>query len=120
MGWILRMPAAPGVEFRDAGDRAGARAGNAVEVLAELGRPAFAETCTSHSSFADGETRRAFPRTLQSVAEYPIQSVNALNRLNLRECLPVLAVRAIWRPLQSPLTRPAVVTIRFAACVRRR
>ena len=57
-----------------------------------LRSPRGAEIWNAYSSFADSETREAFLRTLRSVVDYRGQSVSALNRLNLREALPVLAI----------------------------
>lgn len=47
---------------------------------------------SAYSSFGDSETRQAFLRTLRSVVDYRGQAVSALNRLNLREGLPILAI----------------------------
>jgi pimeloyl-ACP methyl ester carboxylesterase len=63
VGWILRLLAAPGAEIWNA-----------------------------YSSFSDRQTRDAFLRTLRSVVDYRGQSVSALNRLNVRDDLPVLAI----------------------------
>jgi pimeloyl-ACP methyl ester carboxylesterase len=97
VGWILRLLAAPGAEFvmPVIAPSPVLRAGNAVKSWlssAGLRSPRGAEIWSSYSSFADSETRQAFLRTLRSVVDYRGQSVSALNRLNLREGLPVLAI----------------------------
>ncbi|WP_304107370.1 alpha/beta fold hydrolase [Mycolicibacterium bacteremicum] len=97
VGWILRLLAAPGAEFvmPVIAPPPVLRAGNAVRswlTAAGLRSPRGAEIWNAYSSFADGETREAFLRTLRSVVDYRGQSVSALNRLNLREGLPVLAI----------------------------
>jgi pimeloyl-ACP methyl ester carboxylesterase len=97
VGWILRLLAAPGAEFvmPVIAPPPVLRAGNAVRSwlsTAGLRSPRGAEIWAAYSSFADGATRGAFLRTLRSVVDYRGQSVSALNRLNLREGLPVLAI----------------------------
>lgn len=97
VGWILRLLAAPGAEFvmPVIAPPPVLRAGNAVRSwLTSVGlrSPRGAEIWNAYSSFADSETRDAFLRTLRSVVDYRGQSVSALNRLNLREGLPVLAI----------------------------
>lgn len=97
VGWILRLLAAPGAEFvmPVIAPSPVLRAGNAVRSWlssAGLRSPRGAEIWSAYSSFADSETREAFLRTLRSVVDYRGQSVSALNRLNLREGLPVLAI----------------------------
>lgn len=97
VGWILRLLAAPGAEFvmPVIAPAPVLRAGNAVKSWlssAGLRSPRGAEIWASYSSFSDSETRHAFLRTLRSVVDYRGQSVSALNRLNLREGLPVLAI----------------------------
>ncbi|MGN7782744.1 alpha/beta fold hydrolase [Mycolicibacterium sp. 22603] len=97
VGWILRLLAAPGAEFvmPVIAPPPVLRAGNAVRSwLTSVGlrSPRGAEIWNAYSSFADSETREAFLRTLRSVVDYRGQSVSALNRLNLREGLPVLAI----------------------------
>ena len=57
-----------------------------------LRSPRGAEIWNAYSSFSDRQTRDAFLRTLRSVVDYRGQSVSALNRLNLRDGLPVLAI----------------------------
>lgn len=97
VGWILRLLAAPGAEFvlPVIAPSPVLRAGNAVRSWlssAGLRSPRGAEIWSAYSSFADSDTREAFQRTLRSVVDYRGQSVSALNRLNLRESLPVLAI----------------------------
>jgi pimeloyl-ACP methyl ester carboxylesterase len=97
VGWILRLLAAPGAELvmPVIAPPPVLRAGNAVRSwLTSVGlrSPRGAEIWNAYSSFADSETREAFLRTLRSVVDYRGQSVSALNRLNLREALPVLAI----------------------------
>jgi pimeloyl-ACP methyl ester carboxylesterase len=97
VGWILRLLAAPGAEFvmPVIAPAPVLRAGNAVRSWlssAGLRSPRGAEIWAAYSSFSDSETREAFLRTLRSVVDYRGQSVSALNRLNLREGLPVLAI----------------------------
>ncbi|MEH3132611.1 MAG: alpha/beta fold hydrolase [Mycolicibacterium neoaurum] len=97
VGWILRLLAAPGAELMMPviAPPPVLRAGNAVRSwLTSVGlrSPRGAEIWNAYSSFADSETREAFLRTLRSVVDYRGQSVSALNRLNLREELPVLAI----------------------------
>lgn len=97
VGWILRLLAAPGAELvmPVIAPPPVLRAGNAVRSWSTsvgLRSPRGAEIWNAYSSFADSETREAFLRTLRSVVDYRGQSVSALNRLNLREELPVLAI----------------------------
>jgi pimeloyl-ACP methyl ester carboxylesterase len=97
VGWILRLLAAPGAEFvmPVIAPTPVLRAGNSVRGwLTSLGlrSPRGAEIWNAYSSFADRQTRDAFLRTLRSVVDYRGQSVSALNRLNLREDLPTLAI----------------------------
>lgn len=97
VGWILRLLAAPGAEFvmPVIAPSPVLRAGNAVKSWlssAGLRSPRGAEMWSAYSSFGDGETRQAFLRTLRSVVDYRGQAVSALNRLNLREGLPILAI----------------------------
>ncbi|MCX2713707.1 alpha/beta fold hydrolase [Mycolicibacterium sp. J2] len=97
VGWILRLLAAPGAELimPVIAPSPVLRAGNAVRSWlssAGLRSPRGAEIWNAYSSFSDRETREAFLRTLRSVVDYRGQSVSALNRLNLREGLPVLAI----------------------------
>ncbi len=97
VGLILRLLAAPGAELimPVIAPPPVVRAGNSVKSwLSSLGlrSPRGAEIWNAYSSFSDRETRDAFLRTLRSVVDYRGQSVSALNRLNLRDGLPVLAI----------------------------
>jgi len=97
VGLILRLLAAPGAEFvmPVIAPSPVLRAGNAVKSWlssAGLRSPRGAEMWSAYSSFGDGETRQAFLRTLRSLVDYRGQAVSALNRLNLREGLPILAI----------------------------
>jgi pimeloyl-ACP methyl ester carboxylesterase len=97
VGLILRLLAAPGAELimPVIAPSPVLRAGNTVRSwLSSLGlrSPRGAEIWNAYSSFSDPQTRDAFLRTLRSVVDYRGQSVSALNRLNLRVGLPVLAI----------------------------
>lgn len=97
VGWILRLLAAPGAELfmPVIAPPPVLRAGNSVKSwLTSMGlrSPRGAEIWHAYSSFSDRQTRDAFLRTLRSVVDYRGQSVSALNRLNLRDDLPVLAI----------------------------
>lgn len=97
VGLILRLLAAPGAEFvmPVIAPSPVLRAGNAVKSWlssAGLRSPRGAEMWSAYSSFGDAETRHAFLRTLRSVVDYRGQAVSALNRLNLRQGLPILAI----------------------------
>ena len=54
--------------------------------------PRGAELWSAYSSLADRQTRQSFLRTLRSVVDYRGQAVSALNRLQLRAELPVMAI----------------------------
>jgi pimeloyl-ACP methyl ester carboxylesterase len=97
VGLVLRLLAAPGAELimPVIAPSPVLRAGNSVKSwLSSLGlrSPRGAEIWNAYSSFSDRQTRDAFLRTLRSVVDYRGQSVSALNRLNLRDGLPVLAI----------------------------
>jgi pimeloyl-ACP methyl ester carboxylesterase len=97
VGLILRLLAAPGAELIMPliAPSPVLRAGNSVRSwLSSLGlrSPRGAEIWSSYSSFSDRQTRDAFLRTLRSVVDYRGQSVSALNRLNVRDDLPALAI----------------------------
>ena len=97
VGWILRLLAAPGAELVMPliAPTPVLRAGNSVRRwLSSMGlrSPRGAEIWNAYSSFSDRQTRDAFLRTLRSVVDYRGQSVSALNRLNLREDLPTMAI----------------------------
>jgi pimeloyl-ACP methyl ester carboxylesterase len=97
VGLILRLLAAPGAELvmPIIAPPVVLRAGNSVRSWLSsrgLRSPRGAEMWSAYSSFADRQTRDAFLRTLRSVVDYRGQSVSALNRLNLREDMPTLAI----------------------------
>jgi pimeloyl-ACP methyl ester carboxylesterase len=97
VGLVLRLLAAPGTELimPIIAPSAVLRAGNAVRSWLSaqgLRSPRGAEIWNAYSSFNDRQTRQAFLRTLRSVVDYRGQSVSALNRLNLRDGLPTLAI----------------------------
>ncbi|HME47651.1 alpha/beta fold hydrolase [Mycobacterium sp.] len=54
--------------------------------------PRGAEIWSAYSSLSDRQTRQSFLRTLRSVVDYRGQAVSALNRLQLRAELPVMAI----------------------------
>src|ERR1700759_4859357 len=54
--------------------------------------PRGAELWSAYSSLSDAATRQSFLRTLRSVVDYRGQAVSALNRLQLRGELPVMAI----------------------------
>lgn len=54
--------------------------------------PRGEEIWRSYSTFADAPTRQAFLRTLRSVVDYRGQAVSALNRLNTKSDMPVMAI----------------------------
>lgn len=54
--------------------------------------PRGAELWSAYSSLSDRPTRQSFLRTLRSVVDYRGQAVSALNRLQLRAELPVMAI----------------------------
>jgi pimeloyl-ACP methyl ester carboxylesterase len=47
---------------------------------------------SAYSSLSDRQTRQSFLRTLRSVVDYRGQAVSALNRLQVRADLPVMAI----------------------------
>lgn len=97
VGLILRLLSAPGAELvmPVIAPRFVLRAGDSVKSwLSSMGlrSPRGAEIWSAYSSFSDAATRDSFLRTLRSVVDYRGQSVSALNRLQLREDLPTLAI----------------------------
>ncbi len=97
VGLILRLLAAPGAELvmPIIAPPVVLRAGNSVRSWLSargLRSPRGAEIWNAYSSFSDRGTRDAFLRTLRSVVDYRGQSVSALNRLNVREDMPTLAI----------------------------
>lgn len=97
VSWILRALAFPGAELvmpvlfpsiaRDAGNAISRR-------LHRLGlrAPRLEEEWRSYASLTDGETRRAFLRTLRAVVDTGGQAVSAHDRLYLSSRLPTLIV----------------------------
>ncbi|OBF68987.1 alpha/beta hydrolase [Mycobacterium sp. 852002-51971_SCH5477799-a] len=97
VGWVLRLLSAPGAEFvlPIIAPPPVLSVGNKLRAWmksAGIRSPRGAELWSAYSSFSDGQTRQSFLRTLRSVVDYRGQAVSALNRLRLREDLPVMAI----------------------------
>lgn len=97
VGWVLRLLSAPGAELvlPIIAPPPVLSAGNKLRSWlrsAGIQSPRGAELWSAYSSLSDGETRQSFLRTLRSVVDYRGQAVSALNRLSLREDLPVMAI----------------------------
>ncbi len=97
VGWVLRLLSAPGAEFvlPIIAPPPVLSVGNKLRTWmksAGIRSPRGAELWSAYSSFSDGQTRQSFLRTLRSVVDYRGQAVSALNRLRLREDLPVMAI----------------------------
>ncbi|MEB4208076.1 alpha/beta fold hydrolase [Mycobacterium sp. 94-17] len=97
VGWVLRLLSAPGAEFvlPTIAPPPVLSVGNKLRSWmksAGIRSPRGAELWSAYSSLADGQTRQSFLRTLRSVVDYRGQAVSALNRLRLREDLPVMAI----------------------------
>ncbi|OSC32248.1 alpha/beta hydrolase [Mycobacterium vulneris] len=97
VGWVLRLLSAPGAEFvlPIIAPPPVLSAGNKLRSwmkAAGVRSPRGAELWSAYSSLSDGQTRQSFLRTLRSVVDYRGQAVSALNRLRLREDLPVMAI----------------------------
>lgn len=97
VGWILRLLSAPGAELvlPIIAPQPVLSAGNKVKSwfsAAGVQSPRGSEIWSAYSSFSDSPTRAAFLRTLRSVVDYRGQSVSALNRLQLRSDLPIMAI----------------------------
>ncbi len=97
VGLTLRLLSAPGAELimpiiaprkvLNAGERVWSwLRGAGIE------SPRGEEIWRSYSTFADAPTRQAFLRTLRSVVDYRGQAVSALNRLNTKTELPIMAI----------------------------
>jgi len=96
--FYLRMLTLPGFEWvfplfctprlRDAGSRVGTWLGRA----GVQSTPARQEVWRSYASLADGESRRAFFRSLRDVIDFRGQAVSALGRLHRAAELPTLIV----------------------------
>lgn len=98
VNWMLRLLAAPGAELVLPVIAPGPvlRAGEKVRSWASsagIRSPRADQTWRAYSSLADGDTRRAFLRTLRSVVDHRGQAVSALNRLYLNAELPT---QLIW------------------------
>ncbi|MCA2245338.1 MULTISPECIES: alpha/beta fold hydrolase [Mycobacterium] len=97
VGWVLRLLSAPGAELvlPIIAPTPVLSVGNKLRSLlrsAGIQSPRGAEMWSAYSSLSDGQTRQSFLRTLRSVVDYRGQAVSALNRLSLREDLPVMAI----------------------------
>ena len=97
VGWILRLLSAPGAELvlPVIAPKPVLAAGNKLwSWFRGVGvhSPRGAEMWSAYSSLSDAATRQSFLRTLRSVVDYRGQAVSALNRLQLRKELPVMAI----------------------------
>ena len=97
VGAILRMLSAPGAELvlPVIAPQPVVTVGNKVASWlrsAGIQSPRGAELWSAYSSLSDPQTRQSFLRTLRSVVDYRGQAVSALNRLQLRADLPVMAI----------------------------
>ncbi|TXI39454.1 MAG: alpha/beta fold hydrolase, partial [Mycobacterium sp.] len=97
VGWTLRLLSAPGAELimPIIAPQPVLTAGEKVRSwVAKMGieSPRGGEIWNAYSSFSDAETRQAFLRTLRSVVDYRGQAVSALNRLNVRADMPIMAI----------------------------
>ena len=97
VGLILRLLSAPGAELvlPIIAPKPVLTVGNKLRSwlrAAGIQSPRGAELWAAYSSLSDPETRQSFLRTLRSVVDYRGQSVSALNRLSLRQELPIMAI----------------------------
>ena len=97
VGLILRLLSAPGAELvlPIIAPKPVLDVGNKLRSwLRSVGvhSPRGAELWSAYSSLSDRDTRASFLRTLRSVVDYRGQAVSALNRLSLREDLPIMAI----------------------------
>ena len=97
VGWVLRLLSAPGAELvlPVIAPPPVLSVGNKLRSWmrsAGIRSPRGAELWSAYSSLSDGETRQSFLKTLRSVVDYRGQAVSALNRLRLRQELPVMAI----------------------------
>lgn len=97
VGWVLRLLSAPGAELvlPIIAPPPVLSLGNTLRSWlrsAGVQSPRGAELWSAYSSLSDAETRQSFLKTLRSVVDYRGQAVSALNRLRLREELPVMAI----------------------------
>lgn len=97
VGTILRLLSAPGAELvlPIIAVPPVLTAGNKLRSWltgAGIRSPRGAELWSAYSSLSDRQTRQSFLRTLRSVVDYRGQAVSALNRLQLRAEVPVMAI----------------------------
>ena len=97
VGIILRLLSAPGAELvlPIIAPKPVLTVGNKLRSWlrgAGIHSPRGAETWSAYSSLSDRQTRESFLRTLRSVVDYRGQAVSALNRLQVRADLPVMAI----------------------------
>jgi len=97
VGLVLRLLSAPGAELvlPIIAPKPVLTAGNKLRSwlrAAGIQSPRGAELWSAYSSLSDAETRQSFLKTLRSVVDYRGQAVSALNRLRLREGLPIMAI----------------------------
>jgi pimeloyl-ACP methyl ester carboxylesterase len=97
VGMILRLLSAPGAELvlPIIAPKPVLTVGNKLRSWfrgAGIHSPRGAETWSAYSSLSDRQTRESFLKTLRSVVDYRGQAVSALNRLQLRADLPVMAI----------------------------
>ncbi len=97
VGMTLRLLSAPGAELLlpVIAPRPVLTVGNKLRSWlggAGIHSPRGAELWSAYSSLSDRPTRQSFLRTLRSVVDYRGQAVSALNRLQLRADLPVMAI----------------------------
>ena len=97
VGMILRLLSAPGAELvlPVIAPQPVLSVGNRLRSWltgAGIRSPRGAEVWSAYSSLSDRQTRQSFLRTLRSVVDYRGQAVSALNRLQLRAELPMMAI----------------------------
>jgi pimeloyl-ACP methyl ester carboxylesterase len=97
VGLVLRLLSAPGAELvlPIIAPKPVLAAGNKLRSWfrgAGIHSPRGAETWSAYSSLSDRQTRESFLRTLRSVVDYRGQAVSALNRLQVRADLPIMAI----------------------------
>ncbi|OMC44030.1 alpha/beta hydrolase [Mycobacterium sp. IS-2888] len=97
VGIILRLLSAPGAELLlpIIAPKPVLTVGNKLRSWfrgAGIHSPRGAETWSAYSSLSDRQTRASFLRTLRSVVDYRGQAVSALNRLQVRADLPIMAI----------------------------
>jgi pimeloyl-ACP methyl ester carboxylesterase len=97
VGLVLRLLSAPGAELvlPIIAPKPVLTVGNKLRSWlrgAGIHSPRGAETWSAYSSLSDRQTRRSFLRTLRSVVDYRGQAVSALNRLQVRTDLPIMAI----------------------------